>query len=89
MIAMVTEEQVQRLADECLHISERTEDTRTASDMLRLSYHILQLATPTMPTWQERVPQTHWLSAPSHSITKFARDVALTAKSWIDGVRIH
>jgi hypothetical protein len=37
MIAMVKEEQLQRLAEECLHISERTEDARTASDMLRLS----------------------------------------------------
>lgn len=89
MIAMVKEEQLQRLADECLHISERTEDARTASDMLRLSYRILQLATPTMPTWQERVPQTHWLSAPSNGITRIARDAALTAKLWIDKVRFH
>jgi hypothetical protein len=89
MIAMVKEEQLQRLADECLHISERTEDARTASDMLRLSYRILQLATPTMPTWQERVPQTHWLSTPSHRIIRIARDAALIAKLWIDKVRFH
>jgi hypothetical protein len=31
MIAMVTEEQLQRLANECLCISERTEDARAAS----------------------------------------------------------
>jgi hypothetical protein len=89
MIAMVTEEQLQRLANECLHISERTEDARTASDMLRLSHRILQLATPTMPTWRERVPQTHWLAAPSHGITSIVRDAALTAKLWIDKVRLH
>jgi hypothetical protein len=89
MIAMVTEEQLQRLANECLHISERTEDARTASDMLRLSHRILQLATPTMPTWRDRVPQAHWLAAPSHGITSIVRDAALAAKLWIDKVRLH
>ncbi len=89
MVVMDTEEQLQRLANECLHISERTEDARTASDMLRLSHRILQLATPTMATWRERVPQTRWLAAPTHGITGIARDAAATAKSWIDKVRLR
>jgi hypothetical protein len=64
MIAMVNEKQIRQLAQECIHISDRTGDACTASEMLRLSYRILQLATPTMPAWQERVPRTRWLSAP-------------------------
>jgi hypothetical protein len=55
MIAMVHEERLQEIADECLDISKRTEDARTASEMLRLSNRVLKLATPTMPTWQECV----------------------------------
>jgi hypothetical protein len=89
MIAMVNEEQIKGLVQECIHISERTEDPRTASEMLRLSYRILQLATPTMPTWQGRVPRTRWLSPPSHGVTRIMRDAALAAKSWIDHVRLH
>ena len=84
MIAMVNEERLQQLAHECLDISERTEDARTASEMLRLSNRVLQLATPTMPAWRERIPQTRWLAAPSHSITRIMRDAVLSAKSYFE-----
>jgi hypothetical protein len=57
MIAMVNEQRLQRLADECLHISERTEDARTASELLKLSHHVLELATPSLPVWKEEVAQ--------------------------------
>jgi hypothetical protein len=81
MIAMVNEERVQQLADECIHISERTEDARTASELLRLSNRVLQLATPTLPTWEERIPQTRWLPPPK-SITGVMRNAVITAKSY-------
>jgi hypothetical protein len=84
MIAMVQEQRLRQLADECIQLSERTEDRRTASDLLRLSYHVLQLATPTMPTWQERVPKTHWLPAPTRPITTFLRDAVAGAKSYFE-----
>jgi hypothetical protein len=83
MIAMVQEQRLQQLADECIHISERTEDACTASELLRLSNRVLQLATPTLPTWPEHIPQTRWLSPP-RSITTIMRGAALTAKSWIE-----
>jgi hypothetical protein len=82
MIAMVQEQRLQQLADECIHLSEQTEDARTASDLLRLSYRVLQLATPTLPTWKERIPQTRWL-APPKSITAVMRDAMATAKSYL------
>jgi hypothetical protein len=55
MIAMVDEKRLQRLADECLHISETTEDERTASELLKLSHHVLELATPSLAAWKEQV----------------------------------
>jgi hypothetical protein len=85
MIAMVQEQRVQQLVDECIHLSERTEDERTASELLRLSNRVLQLATPTLPTWQEHIPQTRWLPAPK-SVTTIMRGAVLTAKSWIERV---
>ena len=81
MFAMVQEQRLRQLADECIRLSERTEDRRTASDLLRLSYRVLQLATPTMPTWRERVPKSHWLPAPTHPITTFIRDAVAGVKS--------
>jgi hypothetical protein len=83
MLAMVSEERVQQLADDCIGLSRRTEDERTASELLKLSHRVLQLATPTMPVWTERVPKTRWLPAPPKSITKIMRDAASTAKSLI------
>jgi hypothetical protein len=85
MIAMVNDERLQQLADECIHLSERTEDARTASELLRLSYRVLQLETPTLPTWQERVPETHWLPAPTKSINSIMQNAALKAKSYLGG----
>jgi hypothetical protein len=81
---MVDEQRLQRLADECINISKRTEDERTAFELLKLSNSVLQLATPTLPVWEEHVPQTRWLPTPSHGITRIMRDAALTAKSWIE-----
>jgi hypothetical protein len=37
MLAMVSEERLQQLADECIGLSQRTEDEHTASELLRLS----------------------------------------------------
>jgi hypothetical protein len=85
MIAMVQERRLQQLASECIHLSERTEDARTASELLRLSYRVLQLATPTMPPWRERIPKTHWLPAPLHPITTFTRDAVANVKSYFGG----
>jgi hypothetical protein len=82
MIAMVQEQRLQQLADECIHLSERTEDACTASELLRLSNRVLQLATPTLPAWQEHIPQTRWL-APPKSFTTIMRGALLAAKSWI------
>jgi hypothetical protein len=56
MIAMVDEARVQQLADECIRISERTDDACTASELLRLSNSVLKLATPTLPAWKEPEP---------------------------------
>lgn len=83
MLAMVREERLQQLADDCIGLSQRTDDERTASELLKLSNRVLQLATPTLPTWEERIPQSRWLSPPK-SITTVVRDAALSAKSWIE-----
>ena len=48
MIAMVDEQRLQHLAAECLHISERTGDERTASELVKLSHQVLELATPSL-----------------------------------------
>jgi hypothetical protein len=69
---MVSEERLQQLADDCIALSQRTEDERTASELLKISNRVLQLATPTLPTWEEHVPKTRWLPAPSKSITSLA-----------------
>jgi hypothetical protein len=84
MIAMIQEHRLQQLADECIHLSKRTQDPRTASELVRLSYRVLQLATPTLPTWQERIPKTHWLPAPIHPITMFVRDAVVNVKSYFE-----
>jgi hypothetical protein len=55
MIAMVDEQRLQHLAAECLHMSERTGDERTASELLKLSHQVLELATPSLPAWKEEV----------------------------------
>jgi hypothetical protein len=81
MLAMVQEQRLQQLADECIHLSEQTEDARTASELLRLSNRVLQLATPTLPTWEERIPQTRWLPPPRR-ITTVVQDAVRTAKSY-------
>jgi hypothetical protein len=84
MLTMVSDERLQQLADDCIALSQRTEDERTASELLKISNRVLQLATPTLPTWEEHVPKTRWLPAPSKGITTIMRDAALTAKAWIE-----
>jgi hypothetical protein len=81
MLAMVEEQRLQQLASECIHLSEQTEDARTASQLLRLSNTVLQLATASLPTWKERIPQTRWL-APPKSITSAMRDAVAAAKTY-------
>jgi hypothetical protein len=81
---VIDEERLQQLAHDCLDISERTEDARTASEMLRISNRVLQLATPTMLDWEERIPRARWLPAPRQSVTSIMRDAVLNAKSWIE-----
>jgi hypothetical protein len=87
MLAMVSEERLQQLADDCIGLSHRTEDVCTASELLKISNRVLQLATPTVPSWEERVPKTRWLPAPPKSITTVIWDAALTAKSRIERSR--
>jgi hypothetical protein len=86
MLAMVDEQRLQRLAEECLQLSERTEDARTDSQLLGLSNRVLQLATPTLPTWQERIPRTRWLPPPRNA-RSVMRNAVAAAKSYF--VRPH
>jgi hypothetical protein len=80
---VIDEGRLQELAQECLVISERTEDARTASEMLRLSNRVLQLATPTIPAWKERIPRARWLPAPTPGFTSIMRGAMWSAKSWM------
>jgi hypothetical protein len=57
MMAMVTDERVQQLANECIAMSRRTEDERTASELMRFSHQILQLTDPTLPDWKVPNPK--------------------------------
>jgi hypothetical protein len=57
MHAMVSDERVQDLANECIAMSRRIEDQQTASDLMKLSQRILQLTNPTLPTWKELRPK--------------------------------
>jgi hypothetical protein len=45
MIALVSDERVQQLANECIELSKRTDDAVTATELLKLSNRVLQLAT--------------------------------------------
>jgi hypothetical protein len=83
MLAIVDDERLQKLANECIALSEQTEDARTASQLLRLSNSVLQLATPTLPAWKERIPQSRWL-APPKSISTVMRGAVATAKSYFE-----
>ena len=46
-------EHFQRLADECIALSVKSDDAQSASELLRMSYRFLQLADPTLPDWEE------------------------------------
>jgi hypothetical protein len=70
MLAMVSKDRLQQLADDGIGLSRRTEDERTASELLKLSYRVLQLATPTMPVWEECVPKTRWLRVMAFSLSQ-------------------
>ena len=58
MIALVSDERVQQLANECIELSKRTGDAVTATELLKLSNRVLQLATPTLPAWRE-IPESN------------------------------
>jgi hypothetical protein len=60
MIALVSDERVQQLANECIELSKRTDDAVTATELLKLSNRVLQLATPTLPAWRELPKNTCW-----------------------------
>jgi hypothetical protein len=45
-------ERLQELADACIDLSAKTDDGDTASELLRISYRLLQLADPTLPQWE-------------------------------------
>jgi hypothetical protein len=59
MIALVSDERVQQLANECIELSKRTDDA-VASELLKLSNRVLQLATPTLPAWKKFPENTCW-----------------------------
>jgi hypothetical protein len=40
------------LADGCIALSAETEDSDSASELLRISYRLLQLADPNLPPWE-------------------------------------
>lgn len=42
---------LQELADGCIALSGKTEDPDSASELVRISYRLLQLADPTLPPW--------------------------------------
>ncbi len=49
-------EHFQRLADECIALSAKSDNAHSASELLRISYRFLQLADPTLPEWEEEIP---------------------------------
>jgi hypothetical protein len=46
-------EHFQRLANECIALSAKSDDAHSASELRRISYRFLQLADPTLPEWEE------------------------------------
>jgi hypothetical protein len=46
-------EHFQRLADECIALSAKSDTAHSASELRRISYRFLQLADPTLPEWEE------------------------------------
>jgi hypothetical protein len=46
-------EHFQRLADECIALSAKSDTAHSASELRRISYRLLQLADPTLPHWEE------------------------------------
>jgi hypothetical protein len=46
-------EHFQRLADECIALSVKSDTAHSASELRRISYRLLQLADPTLPHWEE------------------------------------
>jgi hypothetical protein len=50
-------EHFQRLADECIALSAKSDDAHSGSELLRISYRPLQLANPTPPQWEEDIPE--------------------------------
>jgi hypothetical protein len=46
-------EHFQRLADECIALSAKSDNPHSASELRRISYRFLQLADPTLPEWEE------------------------------------
>ncbi len=57
MHAMVSDERVQQLANECIAMSRRTEDAETASELMKMSHRILRLTDPTLPLWKDPLPK--------------------------------
>jgi hypothetical protein len=51
------QERFQQLADECIALSAKSDDAHNASELLRISYRLLQLANPGLPQWEEDVPE--------------------------------
>jgi hypothetical protein len=45
-------ERLRELADECIGLSAKTDDADTLSELLIISYRLLQLADPTLPRWE-------------------------------------
>jgi hypothetical protein len=45
-------ERLRELADACIDLSAKTDDADTLSELLRISYRLLQLADPTLPHWE-------------------------------------
>jgi hypothetical protein len=45
-------ERLRELADECIVLGAQTDDADTISELLRISYRLLQLADRTLPQWE-------------------------------------
>jgi hypothetical protein len=55
----VNRERFLELADECIALSAESEDAKSISELLRISYRLLQLADPTLPRWEKDIPESN------------------------------
>jgi hypothetical protein len=49
------QERLRELADECIVLGAQTDDADTVSELLRISYRLLELADRMLPQWENAV----------------------------------